>query len=474
MEITPIILAGGSGTRLWPLSRSDYPKQFLKLNSGEHTLLQNTVLRVCREGIHRPIIVCHEDHRFIVSEQLKEIGVTPAAIILEQQPKNTAPAIALAAHYVRDHALPENLWIMPADHLISDDNGLYQALMASREALSEGSLVVFGTEARSPETAYGYIHVPHLTHGIGPVVAFTEKPDLATAQQYLDRKNYYWNCGIFAFRADVYLNELKQYAPDIVRTTEAAIHSLVRDGSFVRPQCLKLITCPDISIDYALMEKTQRAVMTLLQSAWNDMGSWNALSEEYDVDSQGNVSVGEVVLQNVSHSYLHSENRLLAASHIHNQIVVVTDDAVLIGHKDHCQDIKALIQDLRKHNRPEIKSTSHVHRPWGWFHILSQDSHYKIKKISVNPHQRLSLQSHAHRSEHWVVISGIAHILNGEKKFLLQANESTFIPPNTAHSLANETDQILEIIEVQVGNYLGEDDIIRYEDCYGRITTGVS
>jgi mannose-1-phosphate guanylyltransferase/mannose-6-phosphate isomerase len=470
MKTIPVILAGGSGSRLWPLSRQAYPKQFLPLVKDNETLLQSTVLRIANnELMHSPIIVCNEEHRFIVAEQLREIGVQPQAIILEPEAKNTAPAIALAAYYAKKQMGDVNLCIMPADHIIHDAAALLNALQTANTAITAGSLVAFGIRAQYPDTAYGYIKVAaDASQGVYKIDRFVEKPDLVTAKEYIDSGQYYWNCGIFAFRADAYLQQLQNFAPTMAQLCQSAIEQMRDDSYFIRPNRQIFSSCRSDSIDYAVMEKTDKSAMVLLSTQWNDVGSWDALMREHKPDEQGNVKIGDVVTQQVSDSYLRAENKLLAVAGVTDHVIVVTEDAVLVAHKDHCQNIKHLVNDLKSKQRSETEFHVKVHRPWGSYQTIAEGPHFKVKKIVVNPQQSLSLQRHQRRSEHWVVILGEATIVNGDRNFTLRINESTFIPATTQHRLANTSDQILELIEVQVGDYLGEDDIERLADIYDR------
>lgn len=477
MKTIPVILAGGSGSRLWPLSRQAYPKQFLPLVKNNETLLQSTVLRItANESTQAPIIVCHEEHRFIVAEQLREIGVQPQAIILEPEAKNTAPAIALAAHYVKKHKGDMNLCIMPADHIIHDAAALLNSLQIASPAIASGHLVAFGIRAQYPDTAYGYIKIAaEANEGVYKIDRFVEKPDLVTAKEYLDSGQYYWNCGIFAFRADVYVQQLQHFAPTMAHLCQSAMEHMQDDGYFVRPNRQLFLSCRSDSIDYAVMEKTDKSAMVLLSTQWNDVGSWDALMREHQPDEQGNVKIGDVITQQVSDSYLRAENKLLAVAGVTDHVVVVTDDAVLVAHKDHCQNIKHLVNDLKSKQRSETEFHLKVHRPWGSYQTIAEGAHFKVKKIVVNPRHSLSLQRHQRRSEHWVVILGEATIVNGDREFMLRVNESTFIPATIQHRLANASDDVLELIEVQVGDYLGEDDIERLADIYDRVASpGIS
>ncbi len=472
--IIPVILSGGTGSRLWPLSRSAYPKQFLPLLNPKETLLQSTLTRVSLMPIdHAPIIVCNEEHRFIVAEQTRLMGIKPMAIILESIGKNTAPAIALAANFASKYYSNAVLWVMPADHVIRDPHALWHAFELSLSAIEQGKLVAFGVEAKYPETAYGYIKVNASENAaIFPIERFVEKPDLASAETYVQSKQYYWNAGIFAFRTDAYLGELAKYAPEIANACNNAIGKAKSDGDFVRPLVSEMVNCPSNSIDYAVMEKTKKSVMTLLVAAWNDVGSWDALMRESHCDASGNVVIGDVVAQDVTGSYLRSEHKMLAVAGVSDHVIVVTDDAVLVAHKDHCQNIKSLVNSLKNNRREEAELHLMVHRPWGSYHSISEGPYFKVKRITVKPQHQLSLQRHRHRSEHWIVIAGVASIVKGEQELRLKTNESAFIPANVRHRLSNETNELLELIEVQVGNYLGEDDIERFEDVYGRAGIG--
>lgn len=468
----PVILAGGSGSRLWPLSRQAYPKQFLPLIASEETLLQSTVLRVMQqEDMSRPIIICHEDHRYIVAEQLRQIQVIPEAIILEPEGKNTAAAIALAVSYLVQKKINAWLYVMPADHAMTVAKDLHEAFDLASEAVSLGKLVAFGVKAKYPETAYGYIQkdTQSIAENVFPIARFVEKPDLATATAYVNANNYYWNCGIFAFDMMAYWRELLTLAPVIAKQCELAMSACKADGDFIRPDPVAFRACPSESIDYAVMEKSKETAIVVLDTHWNDVGSWNALMREQDLDDSGNVKIGDVVVQNVHNSYLRSEHKLLAVSGVKDHVIVVTDDAVLVAHHDHCQEVKTLVNTLKANKRSEAEHHRRVHRPWGSYQTIVEGTNYKVKKIIVLPKHSLSLQRHQHRSEHWVVISGDAWVQNGDRTLLLQPNQSTFIPAKTAHRLSNLTTEPLELIEVQVGHYVGEDDIERLADVYGRV-----
>lgn len=466
---TPVILCGGSGTRLWPLSRTSYPKQLLPL-VNDKTLLQQTLLRL-RDApdIGKPIIICNQDYRFIVAEQIREVGYDEAQIILEPEGKNTAPAITLAALLLQQSA-PENLMlVLPADHVI--DNTEQFALSVSQAALlaQQNILVTFGIVPTKPETGYGYIQRGEsLGEGLFQVKQFVEKPDKATAAQYLQSQEYYWNSGMFLFKARAYLKEIEQYAPDILSSCQACISNINVDLDFHRLKPELFSQCRSESIDYAVMEKSQNIAVVSLRSDWSDVGSWNSVCEIQGMDVSGNVVNGDVVVDQVSNSYLRSESRLLAAVGVADLVVVETADAVLVTHKNSCQDVKLLVNSLKKENRPEIERHRRDYRPWGYYEILNSGPHFQAKRLVVKPGAKLSLQKHQFRSEHWVIIRGAAVVTCDNRRFELYANESTFIPAGEKHRLENNSTEILELIEVQTGSYFGEDDIIRFEDVYKR------
>ena len=472
IKTIPIILAGGSGTRLWPLSRSQYPKQFLPLINENETMFQNTLLRVASfPNMEPPIVVCHEDHRFIVAEQLRQIGVKAKAIILEPAPKNTAPAIALAALYVKQFFSTAALWIMPADHHIKNQEALLQAYQHAQPAISSGYLITFGIKTQAPKTAYGYIKVSEkLNTGVFKIEQFIEKPNEIDALTFVKSSSYYWNSGIFAFQAETYLEQLTAFEPVMAHACLSSMKKASIDSDFLRPDAASLAKCPANSIDYAVMEKTTRSAMAILHSTWNDLGSWDALMQEQTKDEHGNVIMGDVLTESVTNSYLRTSHGLLAVTGVNDHVIVVTDDVVLVANKDHCQQVKQLVQTLTANNRSEANWHVNVHRPWGSYHTLAEGKSFKVKKIIVNPKQCLSLQRHQHRSEHWVIIRGVASVINGEQSFTLTANQSTFIPPQTKHRLSNEEEQLLELIEVQVGEHLSENDIERFSDSYGRVS----
>ncbi|MCD6040205.1 MAG: mannose-phosphate guanyltransferase [Gammaproteobacteria bacterium] len=471
--IVPVILAGGSGSRLWPLSRSAYPKQLLAL-VGSRTLLQDTVLRTqAIPHMAPPILICNQEHRFLVAEQLKQIGMTNAVIILEPVGKNTAPAAAIAALYLKQKMVNPTLLILPADHIIKDVAPFVSAMHHAERNAQAGRLVTFGIVPSRPETGYGYIKSAiYANEEQGyKVLEFVEKPDYTTANAYLASGQYYWNSGMFMFQATVYLEELARYAPDIFHTCQEAVKGMMQDLDFLRLNQEIFAACPNNSIDYTVMEKTQNAVLVNLNAEWNDMGSWSALCEMMEADQDGNVMQGDVMAQQVRNSYLRAESRMLAVIGLDNHIVVETSDVVLVAHKDHCQNVKEMVNSLRQKQRPEIDLHFRVYRPWGYYEMIDKNACFQVKHITVKPGASLSLQQHHYRSEHWVVVRGIAEVTRGEEIFTIKANESTYIPQGVKHRLANPYGEDLEIIEVQSGSYLGEDDIVRFDDEYGRVAS---
>lgn len=468
----PVIIAGGSGSRLWPMSRSLYPKQFLAL-TGEMSLLQQTIERVMVhvESAMAPIIVCNKEHRFIVAEQCRELDIEPTAIILEPEGRNTAAAIALAAEYAIAHFSNPNLWVMPADHAIAAGEGLMKNFQVAAEAVAEEYLVTFGVVPTAPSTGYGYINADRSNADASfyPVKQFVEKPDLATAEQYVASGDFYWNSGMFAFNANVFLRELKAHASMIFENCHDAMANPSADEDFVRPDEAIFVLCPDTSVDYAVMEQSQKTAMVPLTVAWNDVGSWDALMQECDKDAEGNVLQGDVMTHHVANSYVHADHRLVTVAGLQDVVVVETADAVLVAKKSMSQDVKAIVDKLKFDMRKEVSEHVTVFRPWGSYTCIDEGEHYKVKRIVVDPKHALSLQRHKYRSEHWIVVKGTATVVNGDKEFDLEHDKSTYIPAGRKHRLANNTAEILEIIEVQTGDYLGEDDIERFSDQYGRV-----
>jgi len=474
--LVPVILSGGSGTRLWPLSRELYPKQLLPL-VGNRTMLQETAARV--DGIAdvgAPVVVCNESHRFMVAEQLRALGAAPGAILLEPVGRNTAPAVAVAALVVLEAARESGsagssdpvLLVLPADHVIRDVAAFQAAVAAGRVAAEAGKLVTFGIVPDRPETAYGYIRRAKGEGPAFPVAEFVEKPDLATAVRYVQSGEYYWNSGMFMFRASTYLAELKQFAPGMLIACEAAVAAATRDLDFTRLAADSFGACPGDSIDYAVMEKTHSSVVVPLDAGWSDVGSWSALQDALPRDTSGNVIAGDVIIEGTTGSYLHSTSRLIAAVGLTDHVVVETKDAVLVAPRDKVQDVKALVTQLKAQGRYETSLHREVFRPWGSYDSIDNGERFQVKRLVVKPGASMSLQLHHHRAEHWIVVSGTARITRGEETFLLGENESTFIPMGTKHRIENPGKVTLHIIEVQSGGYLGEDDIVRFEDIYGR------
>jgi mannose-1-phosphate guanylyltransferase/mannose-6-phosphate isomerase len=468
--LVPVILSGGAGTRLWPLSRELYPKQLLPL-MGEHTMLQDTARRL--EGLDAapPVVVCNDAHRFLVAEQLRKIGITPRAIVLEPFGRNTAPAIALAALAALKKAAKDEdpvLLVLPADHVIRDVAAFQAAANTARTAAEEGKLVTFGIVPRTPETGYGYIRRGESLGAVQRIAQFVEKPSLTRAQAFIASGDHYWNSGMFVFRARRYLEELGKFASEMAKICREAFDAAKADLDFTRIDSKIFETCPSDSIDYAVMEKTADAVVVPLDAGWSDVGSWASLHAASDADADGNVARGDVVSEDSSNCYLYSESRLVAAVGLKDHVVVETKDAVLVAPKDRVQDVKALVSRIKGAGRYETSLHREVFRPWGSYDSLENGQRFQVKRLSVKPGAELSLQLHHHRAEHWVVVSGTARITRGEEVFLLEENQSTYIPVGVKHRIENPGKIPLQIIEVQSGSYLGEDDIVRFEDRYGR------
>jgi len=463
--ILPVILSGGSGTRLWPLSRETYPKQFLPL-VGEHSMLQATWLRVAAVASRDPIIVANEAHRFVAAEQLHNLGVQPQAILLEPIGRNTAPAIALAALEAMADGSDPLLLILPSDHVIADQAAFHGAVNAATQAAQDGKLVTFGIVPTGPETGYGYI----LASGadtVRPVERFVEKPDLATAQGYVDSGDYFWNSGMFLIRASRYLTELERFRPQMAAACRRAFAGAVRDADFTRLDVEAFQAIQGDSIDYAVMENTSDAVVLPLDAGWNDVGSWSALRDVSPRDADGNATRGDVITMDCRNSYAHGQ-RLIAMIGLDNVIVVETDDAVLVADAAQVQQVKDVVARLKAEGRPEASWHRKVYRPWGAYDSIDQGERFQVKRITVKPGGTLSLQMHHHRAEHWIVVSGTAEVTRGDEVLLLTENQSTYIPLGVTHRLRNPGKLPLELIEVQSGSYLGEDDIVRFEDTYGR------
>ncbi len=466
MNIVPVILSGGSGTRLWPLSRRMYPKQFLNLY-GQYTMLQETLDRLAGLTVSTPIIVCNEEHRFIVAEQLRQLGIDKAGIILEPEGRNTAPAIALAAWLDQQSNADDSiLLVLAADHVITEAPAFRLAVTSAIPAAEQGKLVTFGIVPDRAETGYGYIQVD--AEGVSPVKRFVEKPDADTARAYLEQGGYLWNSGMFMFRSRAYLDELGALSSDMAQQTQKAMQDAARDLDFIRPQAEAFRACPADSIDYAVMEKTDKAMVVPLDAGWNDIGSWSSLWDVNDKDADGNSTHGDVLLHDAHNNLVMSESRLMAAVGVDDLIIVETKDAVLVATKDKSQDVKAIVEQLKSEGREECDFHRVVYRPWGCFDSIEEGERFKVKRITVKPGAKLSLQMHHHRAEHWIVVSGTARVQKGEETMLLTENESTYIHIGETHSLENPGKVPLELIEIQTGSYLGEDDIVRFEDIYGR------
>ena len=469
--ITPVILSGGAGTRLWPLSRELYPKQLLAL-VGERTMLQQTLLRLDGLAAFAPVIVCNEAHRFLVAEQLRQLNIEARATILEPLGRNTAPAIALAAHAAlgsyADASIDPVLLVLPADHVIHDVPAFHKAIHAALGAAEQGKLVTFGIVPSSPETSYGYIQRGAQSGGVYPILRFEEKPQESRAREFIDSGDYYWNSGMFMFRARRYLQELERWAPQIAQVCASAFASARRDLDFTRITAQAFEACPADSIDYAVMEKTSDAVVLPLAAGWSDVGSWSALHEASEADGHDNVARGDVICEDSHGCYLYSGSRLVAAVGLKDHVVVETKDAVLVAAKDRVQDVKKLVYRLKELGRYEHSLHREVFRPWGSYDSIENGPRFQVKLLKVKPGATLSLQMHHHRAEHWIVVCGTARITRGEEVFLLEENQSTYIPIGVRHRIENPGKIPLHIIEVQSGSYLGEDDIVRFEDKYGR------
>ena len=468
--IIPVILSGGSGTRLWPLSRKMHPKQLLPL-VNETTMLQDTITRLTGSpDIDHAVVICNDDYRFMVAEQVKETDIDSNEIILEPMGRNTAPAIALAAfNAVRDGDDPV-LLVLPADHVIADVETFQSALQVGKQQSHAGQLVTFGIVPDMPETGFGYIKATATDSDAGfyHVDQFVEKPDADTAARYVKDGHYYWNSGMFMFKASVYLAALQQHSSDIYDASQAAFNAAERDSDFIRIDKDEFDRCPSDSIDYAVMEKVDNAVVIPVDIGWSDVGSWSALHDVGDVDDQGNTLIGDVKSGMTSNSYVRASNRLVVTLGVDNMIVVDTDDALLVANRDNVQDIKTIVEQLSAENREEVNLHKCVYRPWGHYQGIDAGSHYQVKRISVSPGAAISLQLHHHRSEHWIVVSGTARVTRGDDEFIITENESTYIPLGQKHRLENIGKIPLRLIEVQTGSYLGEDDIVRFEDIYGR------
>lgn len=470
----PVILSGGSGTRLWPLSRALKPKQFMSIH-GDLSLFQATLDRIKNlsaegDSLSPPIIVCNEDHRFIVAEQSRSLDIKPQKILLEPSARNTAPAIAAATLTALEDGNDPILLVLAADHVIADVDAFKASLALAKLEVNKGRIVTFGIVPTKPETGYGYIRTQAgAADGTARVDAFIEKPDLETAQSYLAQGNYFWNSGMFMFRASVMKSELERLNPDIVVAAELSLANATHDQDFTRLSQVDFVNAPNVSIDYAVMEKTDIASVVTLNSSWSDLGAWDSVWEAGTKDENENCTQGDVLLHGVTNSYVHSSHRLVTVLGINDVVVVETSDAILVTTKDHSQDVKKIVSELTKNNRVEGASHREVYRPWGKYDSVDQGHRYQVKRITVKPGHKLSVQLHHHRAEHWIVVSGTANVQIADKQVLLTENQSTFIPIGVVHSLENPGRIPLELIEVQSGSYLGEDDIVRFEDRYGRL-----
>lgn len=471
MKLVPIVMAGGTGSRLWPLSRELFPKQFLKLD-GSLTMLQATVQRLSGLACSNPMVICNEDHRFLVAEQLRELGKLTQNIILEPAGRNTAPAIALAAMTALQTASEEEdplLLVLAADHVIRDVTAFTAAVQQAISHADAGKLVTFGIVPSHPETGYGYIHRGEALGAAYTVAQFVEKPDVATAEAYLQSGEYYWNSGMFLFRASRFLAELKQFRPDIYAACESAVGTINPDLDFVRVDKEAFLACPSDSIDYAVMEKTRDGVVVPMAAGWSDVGSWSSLWDISEKDPNGNVVHGDVLQHNSQNNYVFAETSLVTTVGVQDLVIVQTKDAVLVADKAQVQDVKKIVESLKAAGRTEHHIHREVYRPWGKYDSIDKGERYQVKRITVKPGEKLSIQMHHHRAEHWIVVSGTAQVTNGDKTFLVTENESTYIPVGVIHALENPGKVSLEMIEVQSGSYLGEDDIVRFEDRYGRL-----
>ncbi len=466
--LIPVILSGGVGSRLWPLSREGRPKQFLPL-ADQRSMLQATSRRLATLDVAAPVIVCNEEHRFLVAEQMREIGITPAAIILEPAGRNTAPAIALAALHIAKTQPDAQMLVLPADHYIKHPNAFAAAVVAAMPSAAEGRLVTFGVIPNQPETGYGYIRCgAELRPGVAELAEFVEKPDAETAAGYVADGQYVWNSGMFLFRADAYLEALERWAADIDQACRLAMDVAHRDLDFIRPDEQAFLACPADSIDYAVMEHTDTGIVVSLDCGWSDIGAWSALWEVGSPDKHGNVAEGDTLLQDTRNSYVRSESRLVTTTGVDNLVIVETADAVMVASRDTVQNVKGIVAALKASGRSEASVHQQVFRPWGFYEALIVSDRFQVKRIMVNPGGQLSLQMHHHRAEHWIVVQGTAEVTRADEVFTLREDQSTYIPLGMKHRLANLGAVPLEVIEVQSGAYLGEDDIIRFEDVYGR------
>jgi len=467
MNLTSVIMAGGTGSRLWPMSRALHPKQFLKLTS-DYSMLQETAKRVEKLTKQDNIVICNDEHRFLAAEQLREINQL-GTVILEPAGRNTAPAIALAALELIKSDPDALMLVLAADHAIKNQSAFESSVNKAISLAIEDKMVTFGIVAKKAETGYGYIKRGESVMDGFAVEQFVEKPDAATAQQYVDSGDYYWNSGMFLFKASRYLEELKLHRPDIYDACESAMSTTSEDLDFIRADKAAFLACPAESIDYAVMEKTDSAVVIPMNADWSDVGAWSALWDISDKDENNNVARGDVITEDAENCYFNAEQKLIAAVGVSNLVVIETKDAILVAEKDKVQNVKKIVEQLKEKGRTEHHIHREVYRPWGKYDSIDAGQRDHVKRITVKPGEKLSIQKHYHRAEHWIVVSGTASVTNGDKVILVSENESTYIPLGTIHALENPGKIPLEMIEVQTGSYLGEDDIIRFSDKYGRI-----
>ena len=464
----PVVLAGGTGSRLWPKSRAALPKQFLSLTSNS-TMLQDTITRLKGTNAEPPVFICNDAHRFLVAEQLRKKNIEHDGILLEPIGRNTAPAIALAALHATKNENDPVLLVLAADHLIKDQSAFRSAITKAEALANEGKLVTFGIVPDQPHTGYGYIKAGNVLNVGFEVADFVEKPELETAKQYVESGDFFWNSGMFMFKASRYIEELGKYHPEMLEICRRAIETEAPDLDFIRVDSEIFSACPDDSIDYAVMEKTDSAAMVPLDAGWSDVGSWTSLWETADKDDNGNVCVGDTILENTRNSYVNAEQRLVSVIGLEDVIVVETKDAVMVAHKDDAQSIKTVVNRLKAEKRPEFEFHREVFRPWGSYDSIDSGARFQVKRITVKPGEKLSVQMHHHRAEHWIVVSGSANVTIDDNTQLVTENESVYIPIGAVHALENPGKIPLELIEVQSGAYLGEDDIVRFSDRYGRV-----
>ena len=462
----PVILSGGSGTRLWPLSRSMFPKQFLPLTS-ERSMFQETLLRVSKVTKKAPIVIANNDHRFVVAENIRDLPYNKAKIVLEEKGRNTAPAIAVASLIAYEQDPEAILFVLPADHTIQNIDAFYNACLKAEVCAREGYLTTFGITPEMPNVNYGYIKVgTKIADSSFYIDSFKEKPDEQTAKQYIDDGCYLWNSGMFMFKASLYLEELKKYNPNILLYAKKSLDNSQEDMDFIRLSPSDFVKCPDVSVDYAVMEKTEKGVVVELDASWCDVGSWDSLWSVLDQDSNGNVCYGDVMISDSANSYIYSEHKLVSVLGIENLIIADTKDALLVSHKNNVKDVKNIVDKLKLRDRPEGKHHRTVYRPWGHYDTIDVGLRDIVKRITVLPGRKISMQKHEYRAEHWIMVKGTANIVKEGQHILLNENESIFIPKGIAHSLENKSSDSIELIEVQTGDHLSENDILRLENFY--------